>query len=129
MRKLILKMSMSVDAFVGGPNGEIDWLFKAMSDKTTNWIRDTLAGAGVHIMGSRTFYDMKAYWPFSNDILAPIMNDIPKVIFTRKGLNPSGENTTALGDAVAADKSKGVGLTPESDKLQSWNNAAIARGD
>ena len=89
MRKLILKMSMSVDAFVGGPNGEIDWLFKAMSDKTTNWIHDTLAGADMHIMGSRTFYDMKAYWPFSNDILAPIMNDIPKVIFYQKRPEPS----------------------------------------
>jgi hypothetical protein len=27
MRKLILKMSMSLDGFVGGANGEVDWIF------------------------------------------------------------------------------------------------------
>jgi len=29
MRKLILKMSISLDGFVGEPNGEIKWIFKA----------------------------------------------------------------------------------------------------
>jgi hypothetical protein len=28
MRKLIMKMSMSLDGFVSGPNGENDWVFK-----------------------------------------------------------------------------------------------------
>jgi hypothetical protein len=27
MRNLILKMSISVDGFVGGPDGEIKWVF------------------------------------------------------------------------------------------------------
>ena len=32
MRKLVLKMSITLDGFVGGPNGEIDWIFKSMSE-------------------------------------------------------------------------------------------------
>jgi hypothetical protein len=32
MRKLILKMSIPVDGFVGRPNGQIDWLFASMDE-------------------------------------------------------------------------------------------------
>jgi hypothetical protein len=31
-------MSVSVDGFVGGPNGEIDWLLKTMDDEVAEWI-------------------------------------------------------------------------------------------
>ncbi len=81
-RKLVLKMSVSLDGFVGGPNGEVDWIFRTsrtMGD-STEWVVDTLRNAGVHIMGSRTYYDMAAFWPYSDSPLAPAMNDIPKVI-------------------------------------------------
>ena len=27
MRRLVLQMQVSVDGFVGGPNGELDWIF------------------------------------------------------------------------------------------------------
>ncbi len=29
-RKLILKMSVCLDGFVAGPNGEVDWIFRTM---------------------------------------------------------------------------------------------------
>jgi RibD C-terminal domain len=53
MRKLILKMSTTLDGFVGGANGRIDWLFSTMDEKARQWIADTIGQAGVHIMGSR----------------------------------------------------------------------------
>ncbi len=61
MRKLILKMSMSTDGFVGSPNGEIDWIFRSDDPGATSWTLDALGQAGVHIMGRRTFYDMVSY--------------------------------------------------------------------
>jgi len=33
MRKLILKMSITLDGFVGGPNGEINWIFETMREE------------------------------------------------------------------------------------------------
>jgi len=63
MRKLVLKMSASVDGFVAGPNGEIDWLLRTMDQSGLGWIENTLWRAGVHSMGSKTFHDMAAYWP------------------------------------------------------------------
>ena len=55
MRRLILKMSMSLDGYVGGPNGEIDWLIRSRDEGATAWIADTLWQAGLHVMGSRTY--------------------------------------------------------------------------
>jgi hypothetical protein len=46
MRKVILKMSISADGFVGGPNGEIDWIFRSMDEGVTDWTVDTLWQAG-----------------------------------------------------------------------------------
>jgi len=128
MRKLVLKMSITIDGFVGGPNGELDWLFRTMCERGKSWALDTAANASVHIMGSRTFNDMKAYWPYSNDVLAAPMNDIPKIVFTRKGL-AGGTTTTAIKDAKAADKTNGIELSNESNALGSWLNAVVASGD
>ena len=102
MRKLILKMSISADGFVGGPNGEIDWIFRSVDESVSKWTVDTLWQAGLHIMGSRTFHDMASYWPTSDEPFAAPMNEIPKVVFTRKGFieQTSDELTTnALKDA------------------------------
>ena len=101
MRKLVLKMSVSVDGFVSGPNGEVDWIFKT-GDGATEWLVDTLWQAGVHAMGSRTYYDMAAFWPSSGGLLAAPMNEIPRVVVSRKGLidTPGAQATTsALTDA------------------------------
>jgi dihydrofolate reductase len=133
MRKLILKMSVSVDGFVGGPNGEIDWLLKSLDEETTAWIRKTLWQAGLHIMGSRTFYDMASYWPYSTDPLATPMNEIPKLVFSRKGIiEPVSEDltTTAYKDSSHLDAEKGVKkLSGASTNISTWTNARVASGD
>jgi dihydrofolate reductase len=62
VRKLILKMSMSADGFVGA-DGRIDWLFKSLDDRATAWTMDSSWNASLHILGSKTFHDMAAWWP------------------------------------------------------------------
>ena len=42
-------MSMSVDSFVGGPGGEIDWAFPTLDEGATARTVQTLEGARVHI--------------------------------------------------------------------------------
>lgn len=132
MRKLVLKMSVSVDGFVGGPNGEIAWIFNSMDDGAARWVLDTLGQADVHIMGSRTFYDMAAYWPSSAEPFAAPMNEIPKVVFSRKGALevPRPELTTAaLADAT---RIRGGGSKPSADlppSAASWVEARVADGD
>ncbi len=49
------------------------------------WAVETLWNASLHIMGSRSFHDMAAWWPTSTDMFAPPMNQIPKAVFSRRG--------------------------------------------
>lgn len=131
MRKLILKMSVSADGFVGGPNGEIDWLLRTLDESAIEWIQDTLWQAGVHIMGSRTFHDMAAYWPTSSEPLAAPMNEIPKIVFSRKGFiepTTSELTTNALKDATQLRFEK-VFNSEISPHASTWTNFTIAGGD
>jgi dihydrofolate reductase len=133
MRKLIVKMSVSVDGFVGGPNGEIDWLLKSIDDRAASWIVDTLWQAGVHIMGSRTFYDMAAYWPYSDESFAAPMNEIPKVVFSKAGIDLSAKiqwSTQALKDSTRLQAGSSFKNSPGMPyHMETWNNATIASGN
>ena len=131
MRDLILKMSVSADGFVGGPNGEIEWLLKTIDDSVAAWTIDKLWKAGVHIMGSRTFNDMALYWPTSAEPFAPPMNAIPKIVFSRKGAlqPPSAEQTTgAFKDATKMARDLGF-KTSISPDASTWDNVPVLSGD
>ena len=39
MRKLILQMQYSLDGFVSGPNGELDWIFPDLDAEYAAWGR------------------------------------------------------------------------------------------
>lgn len=129
MRELYLKMSMSLDGFVGGPNGEIDWLINTLDDESTQWILKILQSAGIHIMGSRTFHDMLGYWPFSSEPLAQPMNEIPKAVFSRKGSLDAGNNsrrTTAFRDAEALAALRGMDMSKSGRIISStWTTPRI----
>ena len=76
MRDLILTMAMSLDGFVCGPNGELDWIFNG-DQEAIAWKVETVSSAGLHIMGSRTFKSMAGFWPTAAGPFAAPMNEIP----------------------------------------------------
>jgi dihydrofolate reductase len=128
MGKLVLKMSVSVDGFVCGPDGEIDWMFSSLDGEATAWIVDTLRRAGIHLMGSRTYHDMAAYWPTSTEPLAAPMNEIPKAVYTRSGAlaaPAAGLTTRALADATAAAGGSGAATA----HAGGWDAPEVLGGD
>ena len=131
MRKLILKMSMSVDGFVCGPNDETRWIFDGFSEETTDWLVKTVSAAGLHIMGSRTFQDMVNYWPTSHEPIAAPMNAIPKIVFSRKGLTgQAGGPTRALQDAGRAREARGdAAATEPVANAETWRAVPVRTGD
>lgn len=122
---LVLKMGLSLDGFVGGPNGEIDWLFASMDKAAAAWTVERLLRADVHIMGSRTFRDMAAWWPTASGPFAAPMNDRPKVAFSRSGAMTT---TTALRDATRSRDARGESKTAKPWN-ESWTSAEIVRGE
>ena len=128
MRDLILKMAMSVDGFVSDLEGRNTWMFGA--DQTAKAASvEALWEAGLHIMGSRSFRDMAAWWPTSTDQFAPPMNEIPKAVFTRRGAAAlEGVSTSAALDAARARAggSQSPALQPGAE---SWDEAYVASGE
>jgi len=132
MRKLILKMSVSIDGFVGGPKNEADWIFVSMDEGAVEWTMNSIWQAGVHIMGSRTFHDMASYWPSSNEVYAAPMNEIPKAVFSSNSqvtLPSSRVTTEAVRDATRASGAKAESARAGSANEQSWLNARVMSGD
>ena len=127
MRKLILKISVSVDGFVGTTDGDVTWLFGSMSEESTAWVLDKISYGDFHIMGSRTFHDMAAYWPTSTGPFAAPMNRIPKIVFSQKGITNPGDpsrTTTAVKKTTERDRAQGTPLAQTPDTA-SWLNARV----
>lgn len=113
MRELILKMSISIDGFVSDLDGANKWMFGA-DQEAKAWSVAYLGNAGLHIMGSRTFQGMAAFWPTSTDQFAPPMNRIPKAVFSRQG--------SAILRAAMTSGAPQPGA-------ESWALACVASGD
>ena len=131
MGELHFKMSVSIDGFVAGPNGESDWIFATDDAQALAWELAIFRDAGMHLMGSKTYADMLAWWPFSNEEIAPAMNDVPKAVFTSKGKQSIEKRSTSRSfkDAEAAlERSGGQKREPDPKVLEMWRNAYVASG-
>jgi dihydrofolate reductase len=70
-----------------GPNGPQKWLFDTADDESNAWELSFLKNAGYHAMGRNTYRVMAGHWPVSKESFSALMNSIPKLIFTHKGLD------------------------------------------
>jgi dihydrofolate reductase len=113
MRKLIMKMSISVDGFVSDSDGKNDWIFRSSDETSRAWVVEQTWEAGLIIMGRKSFEVMAAYWPTAPGPFAAPMNELPKALFTKKGF-------------------KGIGQVPNTElspAAASWAKAQIFDGD
>ncbi|GAA0707339.1 dihydrofolate reductase family protein [Dokdonella soli] len=126
MRRLILTMSMSLDGFVSGPEGDINWIFSG-DEEAIAWKVENLWNASLLIMGSRSFQDMAPFWPTSTMVFAPPMNQIPKAVFSKQGPAVLEAAAKGLRDAQARTVDTETGqLQPGAE---SWAEAYVASGD
>lgn len=123
MRQLILKMSISIDGFISDLDGTNRWMFGA-DQEAKAWSVAYLSNASLHIMGSRSFRDMAAWWPTSTDQFAPPMNRISKAVFSRQG--PAFLHTINTAAVPEGAHSKSTELQPGAE---SWAEAYVASGD
>jgi len=86
-RKVIFSMSMSLDGFIAGPDGDFDW---GMPDGAFRFWIDEIREVDVHLLGRR-LYETMLYWEtvgqdpsLGADQLewAGLWNPLPKVVFS-----------------------------------------------
>lgn len=131
MRKLILKMSITVDAFVSGTNGENDWLFNSMDEGSAEWTLETMRETGLHIMGAKTFRDMASHWPYSTEVYAPLMNGIPKVVFShdKSITSHTSRDTAQTKEAEDSKNALPLDAATVAKNERSWKEARVMSGD
>jgi len=88
MRKLILRLSVSIDGFIESSQGKIDFA-KSRSPEGAASVEEILGRAGAHLLGRKAFSEMSTFWPTAGGPLAKYMNEIPKIVFSKKGFDPA----------------------------------------
>ena len=130
MRRLMLKMSISLDGFCADsdPDGPQNWLFDTADDESNAWEISFLKSAGYHAMGHNTYRVMAGFWPVATDGFSELMNSIPKVIFTRRGLDAEDALITprAVQKARESPDRKPI---PNDDIIRGWTNPRVAKGE
>src|SRR5215831_10792062 len=74
MRRLVLFMHMTVDGFVAGPNGEMDWIH--VDEEMFEYAGQQTDNADTALYGRKTFEMMDSYWPTAADQPSAAKHDI-----------------------------------------------------
>jgi dihydrofolate reductase len=110
MRKLILRISVSIDGFIESSDEKLDFA-KSRSPEGAAWVGEKLGQAGAHLMGRKAFCEMASFWPNASGVLAKPMNEIPKIVFSKKGFDPaqaSSAKSWADAKVITGDLAEGI---------------------
>ena len=113
MRSLIYFMHASLDGFVGGTKGELNWA--AVDDEIFDFVSTMTAQADTALYGRVTYEMMEAYWPTAAEKPDASKHDkehsvwyknVSKVVLS-KTLNETGlKNTTVIRDNLRENINK-----------------------
>ena len=100
---------MTIDGYVAGPNGELDWMMlEEQDDEVKNHVNDLIDSSDTILMGRKMTDEFVSYWdktvenPDNSEYaFAKKMVDTPKVVFTKTLHKSRWANTVlAKGDIV-----------------------------
>jgi dihydrofolate reductase len=103
MRKIIVSNFVSLDGYIAGPNGELDW--HVVNKEFLDYAEDMLNSVDTILFGRVTYEMMAAYWPMpepkANDpVIAGKMNGLPKIVFSKTLDRVEWENSTLVKDNI-----------------------------
>lgn len=109
MRKLKLQVQMTVDAYVGGPNGEMDWMVWGSDSQLEAYVNALTDSSDTILLGRKMTEEFVSYWtdivnnqPHSREFsFAQKMVNTHKVVFTKTlGESPWANTTLAKGELI-----------------------------
>ena len=108
MRKIISFMHISLDGFVAGPNGEMDWI--KVNQEIFDHVGKRISTGNTAMYGRVTYDMMEGYWPTAADQPNATKHDIEhsqwykqvhKVVLSRSMQGKNLENTTIINNNLA----------------------------
>ena len=118
MGNVVVHMGMSLDGFIAGPDGEIDW--HVMDEELHEHVNDVLREAAAFFEGRVVYELMEGYWstagadpgdPAAERDFAGIWRNTPKVVFSRT-LQQVGPNAELVRDVDPEDVRARVARIP-----------------
>lgn len=114
MRKIISFMHISLDGFVAGPKGEMDWI--TINDEIFDHVEKRVLRSNIALYGRITYSMMESYWPTAADKPNASRHDINhskwyrdahKIVLSKTLSNDGLETkTTIISDNVAQNIAK-----------------------
>jgi dihydrofolate reductase len=108
MRKIISFMHISLDGFVAGPNGEMDWI--NVDQEIFDYVGKRIGEGDTALYGRVTYQMMESYWPTAGDEPTASKHDIEhskwykkvhKVVLSKTMRNANLTNTTIISDNLS----------------------------
>lgn len=98
MRKIIVSMNVTLDGFMAGADGELDWHFPLWTEEMSLYICDQLGKMDTILLGRRSYEKMAGYWPVRSFTgvegeYADMMNNHTKIVFSHTLQTISWQNT------------------------------------
>lgn len=108
MRKLKLQMQVTVDGFVAGPNGEMDWMTFNWDDELKNYVNEITAPVDCILLGRNLAQGFIPAWVsrLADPEMAAFarkMVETPKIVFSKTLETVEWENTK-LAQGVSAQE-------------------------
>lgn len=100
MRKLKLQMQISLDGYVAGPNGEMDWMIMNWDEALNNYVMQISEPIETILLGRKLAEGFIDTWkgvnenPETANKFSQIMNDSQKIVFSHTITSHKWENTT-----------------------------------
>ena len=113
MRKLIFFMHSSLDGFVAGPNGEMDWI--KVDDEIFDFVGTMTDQADAALYGRVTYQMMESYWPTAGKEPDASKHDIEhskwyknvsKIVLSRTIKEIGQGNTTIISENISENINK-----------------------
>jgi len=112
MRRLKLQMQMTVDGYVAGPGGEMDWMALPWTDDINAYVNDLLKPVDTIVLGRKLAEGFIPYWAgVAADAQNPeqesgkMFTDTPKVVFSETLQQSKWANTVVARGGIVEEVS------------------------
>jgi len=115
MRNIITTTWVTLDGFIAGPNGEMDWIGEIYDEAMGTYENDLVSKADTLLLGRVTYQSFAGSWPHVPDsptasegekAYARKLNAMRKLVFSRTLESAEWNNSTLVKEVVPEDIEK-----------------------
>ena len=134
MRNIIVSMRVTLDGFIAGPNGAMDWMEEFIDESLANYESELQKTVDVTLFGRVTYQGFESFWPqVARDPASPKglveyaqqLNAMCKIVFS-KTLSRAEWNNAALVQEIVPEEIIHMKQEPGRDMVI-YGSASIVR--